>query len=572
MAMTLEQQKALARARARMRVSEPVVADSAPAADLSLGDVAGMAVSNIPASAANFVSDLTYPIRHPIATAQGIAGMAEGAGRQALSSVLPEGAIDPTTAEWEAVKNYYIGRYGSLEGFKQALAEDPVGVAADASAVLTGGGTLVGRLPGMAGRVGNIVAKTGTILDPVSTAGRVVSGAGKGARAIAGTMSGVGDAPLQEAFAASRAGGAKRQAFRDNMRGDAPMTDVVDEAKAALANISNQRSNAYQQGIQTTRATTAPVSYGNVRAALQQVVSTLAPNGQWISGGTSRAIANRILNDIRDWSQNPGMQNAAGLDYLKRRLDIYAKTPGPGMSGDLKQANRIVASVQDAIRKEIIRADPNYAKTMADYSKSSDMINDIEKTLSLGKKASTDTTLRKLQSVMRNNVQTNYGQRTTMAKELENAGADTLMPALAGQSLNQIAPRGIARAAGPGLVAAAGGYLMNPALLPAAIPAGLAMLASSPRLQGEVAGLLGDAARGVDYVSDKVITPGGKKAIAAATSRPVRAVSQEVGGRARDANETITDAEGNVYDKKGRRLKRKGMNITFGPDGTWKQN
>jgi hypothetical protein len=48
---------------------------------------------------------------------------------------------------------------------------------------------------------------------------------------------------------------------------------------------------------------------------------------------------------------------------------------------------------------------------------------------------------------MRDNVQTNYGQRTKLGKELEAAGGQEFMPGLAGQALSNIMPRGLQGAA-----------------------------------------------------------------------------------------------------------------------------
>ena len=86
---------------------------------------------------------------------------------------------------------------------------------------------------------------------------------------------------------------------------------------------------------------------------------------------------------------------------------------------------------------------------MKGYEEASDLTKEIEKTLSLPKDARTgptiDTSLRKLQSVLRNNVSTNYGNRTELAKYLVNSGAPHLMEALAGQAANAWVPRGLAQ-------------------------------------------------------------------------------------------------------------------------------
>jgi hypothetical protein len=125
---------------------------------------------------------------------------------------------------------------------------------------------------------------------------------------------------------------------------------------------------------------------------------------------------------------------------------------------------------------------------MKGYEESSKLIKEIEKSLSLGEKASADTALRKLQSVMRNNVNTNFGNREKLVEVLKNAGADNVLEKLAGQSLNSWTPRGLGKivAGGTGAAALA---TTNPALLPL-------IAAQSPRLVGEASYYGGKAAGG----------------------------------------------------------------------------
>jgi len=128
---------------------------------------------------------------------------------------------------------------------------------------------------------------------------------------------------------------------------------------------------------------------------------------------------------------------------------------------------------------------------MKNYENASNLIREIEKTLSLNPKASIDTALRKLQSVMRDNVNTNYGKRGDLVKLLQESGAKNLLNKLAGQSLKSGTPRGLARMVGAvgglatgGTSLAALGGLVNPMVL-APLAGGLA--AQSPRLMGEIA-------------------------------------------------------------------------------------
>jgi hypothetical protein len=140
--------------------------------------------------------------------------------------------------------------------------------------------------------------------------------------------------------------------------------------------------------------------------------------------------------------------------------------------------------VYRAIWKQIADQAPDYAKTMKGYETASNLIEEIRKTLSLNPKANVDTTVRKLQSVMRNNATANWGKRFDLVKTLDAAGGANLPEKLAGQALNTVVPRGLGRAVG-GATFAAGFY--NPAIW-AALPF------QSPRLMGEAAYYGGKAA------------------------------------------------------------------------------
>ena len=87
---------------------------------------------------------------------------------------------------------------------------------------------------------------------------------------------------------------------------------------------------------------------------------------------------------------------------------------------------------------------------------------------------------------MRNNAFTNYGMRARQGERLaELDPTGTLMPATSGQMLSAPTARGVTGAiSAGGLPLTAGAALLNPATLFATIPA---LLASSPRLAGEVA-------------------------------------------------------------------------------------
>lgn len=93
--------------------------------------------------------------------------------------------------------------------------------------------------------------------------------------------------------------------------------------------------------------------------------------------------------------------------------------------------------------------------------------------------------MRKLQSLMRNNVQTNYGNRLNLANELEAGGNVELLPSLAGQAMSSATPRSLSGQIGSGGTVLGSMMTGNPLML-AALPF------QSPRAVGETAYKIGE--------------------------------------------------------------------------------
>ena len=138
--------------------------------------------------------------------------------------------------------------------------------------------------------------------------------------------------------------------------------------------------------------------------------------------------------------------------------------------GDIKDSlqfgtpeRKVAEEAYGAIRGTIIKQAPEYAKIMKDYEQASGLLDELTKTLSLGRKASEDTSLRKLLSTTRSNVNTNFGKRSDLAKELGKSDPDA--PALlAGQSLSPGPHRAWAKGSA-GYGAAGRRLCSNPAVL-----------------------------------------------------------------------------------------------------------
>lgn len=475
----------------------------------SWSSVAGRAIKSIPSSAMQFAEDITAPIHSPVQTAKALGNFALGG----VQKLIPGEQENEKYAD--AVGDYFSNRYGSETGFKEAIATDPVGVLGDFATVLTGGGAAAAKLPGLAGKVAKTAQKVGTAIDPVNVA---VKAARKAPSAIGGGLANVtgglgthtGGEALKEAFQAGSQGGKRAESFRSGMAGTADMEGVLGNAKQALSNMREQRGIAYRAEMKKLEKQPDVLDFNKIDDEVSKVAGVGKFEGVVINPSTAETFS-EISNALDEWrSLDPSVYHTAlGLDALKKRIGDIRNNTDPGSSSRL-----VVDRAYNAVKKVINEQDPKYADIMKDYEKATTLTNEIERALSLGEKASADTAIRKLQSLMRNNVQTNYGQRVRLADELVQAGADELMPTVAGQALSSVTPRGLGSIPAMGILAG-GAATMNPMLL--------GMLPfQSPRLMGEAAYGAGVLSRPAMFAAEKmspVMSAAEKAAIASTIPR-----------------------------------------------------
>lgn len=305
--------------------------------------------------------------------------------------------------------------------------------------------------------------------------GPALSAAGTGIRRAVGITTGVGDDALREAFQAGRAGGAQAEALRAGMRGQSDMLSVLDDAKANLETLRQSRAAAYRQNMAGVRADQTVLDMTPIEKALQDSVDKFTFKGQARNPRAMAALQD-VSSEVSAWRQLDPTEfhTPEGLDALKQRISAIRES----IPFEDRSARAAVDGVFASVKREIEKQAPDYATAMRDYSQASELIDEITRSLSLNDRATADTAMRKLQSVMRNNANTNYGARLASVEALEQAGGRPLMPQLAGQALNEWTPRGIQRAtAGTGTAGLA---------LTGNVPAALGMAAiSSPRLMGE---------------------------------------------------------------------------------------
>lgn len=456
------------------------------------------AIKNVPGSAMQVGQNLAHAVTHPLDTGMSLMDAAAGGLRNItpapLRSAIDTLDSDPAnqqriSATADAVGQSYKQRYGGLDAIKNTLIKDPVGAAMDLSTVFGAGGA---TLPGKVSQALNTASK---YTNPLSAVSPIVKGSGEVVKGILGTTTGAGGEAISQAF---KSGKDVKPDFLQNLNGNVPISDVLDTAKQGLENMRIQKSAEYRSGMSGVSKDKTVLNFKGINTALQDAADMVTYKGQ-VKNQKAAEVIGEMNNEVTKWRllRPDEFHTPEGLDALKQKLGGILES----IPYEEKTARLAAGKVYTAVKSEIQQQAPTYAKTMQDYSQASEQISEIERALSLGDRAAKDTAIRKLQSLTRNNVQTNYGNRLALAEDLQNQGGIDIMPALAGQAMNSFTPRG--------LVGQAGGYataataLANPYAL-------LALPLQSPRTvglgtygAGRAAGVFGRAGNKLGINADR---------------------------------------------------------------------
>jgi hypothetical protein len=318
----------------------------------------------------------------------------------------------------------------------------------------------------------------GELIKPIVKAG------GNLASEVIGNLSGVGSQAYKTAYNSAVQGGEKLKALAENLRKRVPMDQVVDDALIGLSNMGRNLQNQYRSGMIDIKKDKTILDFKGIDDSLNNARNF----GVFKGKVTNQELVDKV-DDVKKIVDNWKKENPAdfhtpeGMDQLKQLIGVELEK----IPFEQKTLRKAVGGVYSSVRDEVKKQAPVYDSVMKNYSQGLDYASDLKRTLSLGEKSTSDQALRKLQSVMRNDVNTNYGNRVNYAEMLEQASGKPIMSQLAGQSLSSVTPRGLQKL----LPSATGGTafaLSNPYLL-AALPF------QSPRLMGEATILAGQASR-----------------------------------------------------------------------------
>lgn len=449
--------------------------------------VLAQALSNVDESGIQLLKDITRPIFHPIQTAKDLKNL----GSSIINLIRPGEQGNEQLAK--EVGNFFKERYGGLDNIKKTFATDPLGMLSDVSIIFSGGA----MLPGKVGKV----SKIASTIDPIVLGSKAVGGTAnivsKAPSKILGMTTGAGETAISTAFRSGQKGGKVGSDFRKNITGKEKLTQVVDDTLESLKESKSKTSKNYLEGKKELNLGSKIINPDKVAKSVDKLVDSKKINGFNQLSSKAQTKVKNLKKIIEEWRINPKNHTLEGLDALKRRIDAeYPQGVKPGDEG------RIVSDIRNNIKDFITKESPDYAKVMKAYEEAITLEKQLMNELSLNKRANVGTTLRKLQSVMRNNVNTNFGNRLEALKFLDSKDGN-LMAKLAGQSLNTWIPRGLqsivpSSAIAIGTTALAGGGAINPLTL---IPS-LAM--ASPRLMGELAYGAGVTSRPIAAASNLI--------------------------------------------------------------------
>ena len=292
--------------------------------------------------------------------------------------------------------------------------------------------------------------------------------------------------------------------------------EVVGNVRQAFQNVKENRKQAYQKGIKTTKGNQVFLDFKPIREAFDATVESLKSKG--VGGVEASKVGPETMNKVNEievilseWERKPELHTAGGLDDLKQRIDdVYSQ----GMTDNAK---RVMTSTRNAVKDTIVKQDKNYEKTMADYEKGLELEREIEKALSLGNKTGIDTTIRKLAQVFSNKSTLSKQYRLELLQELEKVGGKDVIDKLVGYAMGQSTPGGLQLLGD--LVIGAGAHMLSP-------EAGITTLGALAAAQSPKAALYGayGAGRTARAISDvgqaaKAQVAKGKTKLSELTSR-----------------------------------------------------
>ena len=368
---------------------------------------------------------------------------------------------------------------GDTEGAQKIITEDPVGQLGPVLLTLRG----VAEKSGIGPQFDQVMTKaTDIATKPITVPAKAAADLTTNTL---GITTGAGGEAVRTAFK----GGSD---FTEAMRGKTPMQTVLQESQDAVSRLRDMRSQEYQTKLADVKLNTDNLNIAPIFETLNRNLKSfnVKPlNGEITPESFSRSVLQNdvpsqqifktIYDNLKSYGTQAGDRTPIALDTLKRSL------------GDLYSPNSSVRSFVQSMRTEVSgllkKNVPGYEEMTKGYEQYSSLLNDVKSSLSVGGKAGPEAAIKKLSGAMKQNNEL----RLEVLKDLEQKTGINLRDKIAGAALNDKIPRGLI---GKGIDAVALYSIFRGMFSPEVFAT---LIASSPRLVGELMNALGIASRGV---------------------------------------------------------------------------
>ena len=280
--------------------------------------------------------------------------------------------------------------------------------------------------------VGRAAKATATKIGEVATA----ENAGNLLAEIGGRVGSTNPSNVKQAYQAGKVG---EPTILESMKeGAVSAPDIVNVVRQGINIAKANRSKAYTEGIATTKKNQVFLDFKPIRESFNQTVESLKSKNL---GSETSKVGEKTMETVKEieailneWESKPELHTAGNLDDLKQRIDdVYSQ----GMTDNAK---RVMTSTRNAVKDTIVKQDPNYEKTMADYEKALEFEREIQQALGTGPKAGVDTTIRKLAQIFNGKNSLSKEFRLDLLKQIEELGGKNIIDKLAGYSVSHNTP------------------------------------------------------------------------------------------------------------------------------------
>lgn len=469
--------------------------------DLTFGQASKEAVKNLPGSTVKAAVDVVQPLLpwNWRETGQSIYGLGKGLASKAglvSGQSAEQKAKDEAIAD--ALGEFYKNRYGSWQGFKQAMAEDPASILLDLSTPLTMGSGAAAMLPGKAAAatakgLGAAAKYTSPFTAPIAVGSKIPGvkpALEKTGDLLASavtfpteTRGGIMPGGLKESFKAGLKQTPEYDPLIAHMRGQVPATDIINKIDDISSNIAETRKLDYLSGMRGPVAKKI-VDLTPIRALIQKNVADTAnlPSGQ-----TMMEIQ-KLIDDfetkgiIKGYQGSPGYKVADPMNPTVFDVDKLKQTIGEIAANKQLPGSAAAGEVRKNLAQLIRDTDQGYGAIMDRYADLSDQLKEI-KYLAGSNRQLAEQRLGKLMRASKDKY------KKSLFDELFAQNPELAM-AIRGQSMSEYKLPSLQEFA---IVGGLPGFAYHPAAGVGA--AALDVITKSPRLTGEAAYKLGQGAR-----------------------------------------------------------------------------